>query len=332
MEGMIVRIGTCVIHRRDCVIIKDNTFKKLGNASWALLNQLITHYPDHTPISDLEDVLSTGSPRASDVGKKIVGCVAEIRKLLGEGSILNHYSLSYSFNNDLPVSDVSLDEYSALIYDCKENVAKGLDLKNTRSIEIKNPDGSSEPIHLLKSFEIVDLKKQIVVLSKGERDNHTGKYNRVYVSEIVEKTNGEFEMVGIDDPGLFAAVRLALIEIAHDDKATDLSVSSLKLVEQIIDRRSVIEKLFLKYPYARKYFFEEKDSMPENEIDYQQVISIANMFAQLFYEIESSAYKLPTFFMNYLFKFERNIYQSEAIKHANELSPENWQYLDNIPL
>lgn len=332
MEATIIRIGEYIIHTEDHVIIKNGQFCKdsIGSDGWKLLKQLIADYPNRSSVETLDRVLED-SFQSEDIARRRTKGITKLRNLFGDSSIVNQYSYSYSFT--LCVRGVSQEAYDVFYYECSKRKDQDALLKkgSGRPITITNLDGSTEEVHLVKSFGIVDLDKDFVILSK-ETPISQNKYKNVFVSEVIEASEGVFELKGIDTPGLLAAVRIACIEMSCDENSTDRIPSNLQLAEQIVNKKSSLEKIFLEYPHTRKYFFEDRDKMPESKIEYQQVIAIANMFAPLFFEIESTAKKLPSAFMDYLLKYERNIYQSKAVEDANKLTPENWQYLETLPV
>ena len=82
-----------------------------------------------------------------------------------------------------------------------------------RKITIKNMDGSMEEVDLVKSFGIVDIDKDFVILSKNEV-NGDG-LSKVYVSEVVETSPGVFDLIGISDDALWDKVKKAMKEIVQ---------------------------------------------------------------------------------------------------------------------
>ncbi len=333
MDGKIVRIGAFVFHLKDHVIIKDNAFYNIsGTYTWDFLELLIEEYPDPVLITTLEKRLNDLHP-GIDANKVRVSCVTEIRKILGETSILNRYSHSYFFSQEVVVSEVRQDEYDALYYECSNQRSRqhnSTQKKSGRPIIIKYPDGSKEELYLIKSFGIVDINKDFVILT--HKQSSSQKYTKVFISEVVERKKNEFEIIGIDSSKTWAAVRLALLEMTYDGGETAVASSNLSMVEQLVNRKSSIERKFLEYPHTRKYFFEDRDKMPDNPTEYQQVIAIANMFSPLFFEIESTANKgLPTPFRDWFLNYERNIYFSKAIEEANRIAPENWLFINSKP-
>ena len=83
-----------------------------------------------------------------------------------------------------------------------------------RKITIKNMDGTMEEVDLVKSFGIVDINKDFVILSKNETNGEG--LSKVYVSEAVETSPGVFELVGISDAALWDKVKQAMKEIVQE--------------------------------------------------------------------------------------------------------------------
>ena len=80
-----------------------------------------------------------------------------------------------------------------------------------RKITVKNMDGSMEEVDLVKSFGIVDINKDFVILSKNESDEEG--LSKVYVSEVVETSPGVYDLIGISDDALWDKVKKAMKEI-----------------------------------------------------------------------------------------------------------------------
>jgi len=321
MEAPIIRAGEYIIHLEDRVIIKDSQFCKdsIGSDGWKLLRQMVIDYPDHSSVDTLDKVLETSCP-SEDVARRRTKGIIKLRNLFGKESILNQYSYSYYFT--INVSIVSQEEYDVLYFACSERKKQN----DLRPIMVKTIDGSIEEMYVIKSFGLVKQNRDFVILSK-DKPSSQQKYEKAFVTEVVEKSEGVFEMIGIDSPSVFAAVRLAMLEMSYRENVNTLTGSNLRLIEQIMEKRALIEYSFLEHPNTRKYFFEDNNRMPTDRVEYQQVISLANMFAPLFYEIEASVRKLPSAFKDSFLKYESEIYQAKAIEEANNLSPENWQYL-----
>lgn len=82
-----------------------------------------------------------------------------------------------------------------------------------KKITIKNMDGTMEEVDLVKSFGIVDINKDFAILSKNE--TNSDGLSKVYVSEVVEKTPGVYELVGITDDMTWDKVKQAMKEIVQ---------------------------------------------------------------------------------------------------------------------
>lgn len=83
-----------------------------------------------------------------------------------------------------------------------------------RKIKIKNMDGTMEEVDLVKSFGITEINKDFVIMSKNE--TNADGLCKVYVSEVVEKTPGVFELVGISDDEIWGKVKQAMKEMAQE--------------------------------------------------------------------------------------------------------------------
>lgn len=83
-------------------------------------------------------------------------------------------------------------------------------------ITIKEMDGTMEEVDLLNAFEIEKLKKNFVILSKGESAGEG--LSKIYISEVVEDKDepGVYKMMGIKDEKVWDEVKLALKEIVNN--------------------------------------------------------------------------------------------------------------------
>lgn len=82
-----------------------------------------------------------------------------------------------------------------------------------KKITIKNMDGTMEEVDLVKAFGIMDIDKDFMILSKNE--TNSDGLTKVYVSEVVEKEPGVYELVGISDETLWDQVKKAMKEIVQ---------------------------------------------------------------------------------------------------------------------
>ena len=82
-----------------------------------------------------------------------------------------------------------------------------------KKITIQNMDGTMEEVDLVNSFNVKDINKSFVILSKGETLNDT--MSKVYVSEVVEETRGVFKLIGITDESIWDKVKQAMKEIVQ---------------------------------------------------------------------------------------------------------------------
>lgn len=82
-----------------------------------------------------------------------------------------------------------------------------------KKITIQNMNGTMEEVDLVNSFNVKDINKNFVILSKGEALNDT--MSKVYVSEVVEETPGVFKLIGITDESIWDKVKQAMKEIVQ---------------------------------------------------------------------------------------------------------------------
>lgn len=82
-----------------------------------------------------------------------------------------------------------------------------------KKITIQDMDGTMEEVDLVNSFNVKDINKSFVILSKGETLNDT--MSKVYVSEVVEETPGVFKLIGITDESIWDKVKQAMKEIVQ---------------------------------------------------------------------------------------------------------------------
>lgn len=84
-----------------------------------------------------------------------------------------------------------------------------------KRITIKNMDGVMEEMELVNSFNINEINKNFVILSKNEVD--PDGLTKIYVSEVIEDPagSGAFKMVGISDETVWEKVKMAMKEIVE---------------------------------------------------------------------------------------------------------------------
>lgn len=82
-----------------------------------------------------------------------------------------------------------------------------------KKITIKNMDGTMEEVDLIKLFALVDVDKDFIILSKNE--TNSDGLSKVYVSEVIEKNPGVYELIGISDAALWDKVKQAMKEIVQ---------------------------------------------------------------------------------------------------------------------
>ena len=81
-------------------------------------------------------------------------------------------------------------------------------------ITVKNMDGTLEEVDLVNAFEIEELKKDFIILSKGE--NAGENLSKIYVSEVVEESPGIYKLIGIADDNIWSQVKNAMKQIVND--------------------------------------------------------------------------------------------------------------------
>lgn len=86
-----------------------------------------------------------------------------------------------------------------------------------RKITIQNTDGTIEEVNLVNSFNVGDINKNFVILSKGESLGEG--MSKVYISEVVEEGQGIFKLIGITDEGIWDKVKQAMKEIVQGGEA-----------------------------------------------------------------------------------------------------------------
>lgn len=84
-----------------------------------------------------------------------------------------------------------------------------------KKITIKNMDGTMEEVDLVKSFGIVDIDRDFAILSKNE--TNADGLTKVYISEVIEKSPGVYELVGIEDETVWGKVKQAMKEIVQGE-------------------------------------------------------------------------------------------------------------------
>ena len=82
-----------------------------------------------------------------------------------------------------------------------------------KKITIQNMDGTMEEVDLVNSFDVKDLNRNFVILSKGEKIKEG--MSKVYISEVIEETPGVYKLVGINDESIWDKVKQAMKEIVQ---------------------------------------------------------------------------------------------------------------------
>ncbi|WP_294355011.1 DUF1292 domain-containing protein [uncultured Clostridium sp.] len=82
-----------------------------------------------------------------------------------------------------------------------------------KKITIENMDGTMEEVELVNSFDVKDINKNFVILSKGETLKEG--MSKVYISEVVEETPGVYKLIGITDESVWDKVKQAMKNIVQ---------------------------------------------------------------------------------------------------------------------
>lgn len=86
-----------------------------------------------------------------------------------------------------------------------------------KKIKIHNMDGTMEEVDLVNSFNVKDLNRNFVILSRGEKVKEG--MNKVYISEVVEETPGSYSLIGITDESVWDKVKQTMKEIVQGGEA-----------------------------------------------------------------------------------------------------------------
>ena len=82
-----------------------------------------------------------------------------------------------------------------------------------KKISIKNLDGTIEEVDLVNAFQIKDINKRFVILSKGEMVSEG--MSKIYISEFVEDTPGVYSLIGINNDEIWEKVKQAMKQIVE---------------------------------------------------------------------------------------------------------------------
>ncbi len=82
-----------------------------------------------------------------------------------------------------------------------------------KKITVQNMDGTMEEVDLVNSFDVKDINKSFVILSKGE--SLSEGMNKVYISEVVEENPGVYKLIGITDESIWDKVKQAMKEVVQ---------------------------------------------------------------------------------------------------------------------
>ena len=86
-----------------------------------------------------------------------------------------------------------------------------------KKIKIQNMDGTMEEVDLVNYFNVKDLNRNFIIISKGEKIKEG--MNKVYVSEVIEETPESYRLVGITDESVWDKVKQAMKAIVQGGQA-----------------------------------------------------------------------------------------------------------------
>lgn len=82
-----------------------------------------------------------------------------------------------------------------------------------KKITIQNMDGTMEEVDLVKTFDVKDINKNFVILSKGESIGEG--MSKVYISEVIEEEPNVYKLIGITDESIWDKVKQAMKDIVQ---------------------------------------------------------------------------------------------------------------------
>ena len=86
-----------------------------------------------------------------------------------------------------------------------------------KKIKIQNMDGTMEEVDLVNYFNVKDLNRNFIIISKGEKIKEG--MNKVYVSEVIEETPESYRLVGITDESVWDKVKQTMKAIVQGGQA-----------------------------------------------------------------------------------------------------------------
>lgn len=104
-----------------------------------------------------------------------------------------------------------------------------------KKITVENLDNTKEEVELVNAFDVKDINRSFVILSKGESLGEG--MSKVYISEVI-LDNGVYKLVGITDESVWDKVKPAMKDIVQGDE-TKCSVN-LEGSRNILDSFRVI--------------------------------------------------------------------------------------------
>ena len=83
-----------------------------------------------------------------------------------------------------------------------------------RIMSIVSEDGTTEEVEVILAFEFKDNQKEYVIYTKNEKDENGNV--TVYVSNV-DRSNGEPNLIGVEDESEWARVKDVLRELAKSE-------------------------------------------------------------------------------------------------------------------
>lgn len=88
-----------------------------------------------------------------------------------------------------------------------------------KTINIEQKNGNVEQVDLLNLFEIPSTGKTFMILSKDESAGEN--LEKIYISEVEEKENGVYSMLGINSNEDWELVKKAMKEIVKQNTGVE---------------------------------------------------------------------------------------------------------------
>ena len=212
----------------------------------------------------------------------------------------------------------------------------------TKTITIKNADGTTETVDVINMFRIGSTNKNYIIMRKVvsqanglEQDVSKAPMplakgmTVVYASEYIQTAPDTYKLIGIKEPD-WPWVRQAMHKIIlNDGIARKLTVQSIRYVDLISQQLKSIDQTFLQYPNIRKYFFAKGEKLPEDQETLNLILQVANQYGAIFRTIEPFFASIPTTYLTALSYMERRICLSDAVQLAMKKYPAEWAFFQS---